>query len=83
MGVCRQRVGQLTGKRPDRSPARQACEPRLLTMRDFFSGQEREEVAIGPAPTLGAIDQLTPEASRIRQMQPIEEGRRARCQRRS
>ena len=53
--------------------ARQSREARLLPMGDLLGGEQREEIAIGPALALGALDQIAPDASRIREMQPFEE----------
>ena len=54
--------------------ARESREPRLLAMRDFLGGQQRQEIPIRPALALGAVDEVAPDASRIRQVQPFEEG---------
>ena len=49
------------------------AEPRLLAMRDLFGDQQREEVAIGPRLALGALHEIAPDASRIGEVQPLEE----------
>ena len=50
------------------------AEPRLLPMRDLFGDEQREEVAIGPALPLGALHEVAPDAPRIGEVQPLEEG---------
>ncbi|MEO7270933.1 MAG: hypothetical protein ABI211_02900, partial [Vicinamibacterales bacterium] len=51
----------------------QAGEPRLLPVGDLFRHEQGQEVAIGPSLPLRALDQVTPHASRIREVQPLEE----------
>src|SRR5262245_64885810 len=51
----------------------QARESRLLTMRDLLRGEQREKIAVRPRFALGALDELPPDAARIREMQPLEE----------
>src|SRR5262245_51304611 len=43
-------------------------------MRDFFGGEQREEITIRPALTFRALDQVAPHAARIREVESFEEG---------
>ena len=60
-------------KRKVRAP-RQPPEPRLLPMGDLLGDQQREEIAIGPRLPLGALHEVAPDAPRIGEVQPLEEG---------
>ena len=47
---------------------REARQPRLLPMRDLFGHEHGEKVAIGPRLTLGALDEIAPDAPGIGEM---------------
>ena len=52
---------------------REARQTGLLAVRDLFRRQECEEIAVRPRFALGAVDELPPDAARIREMQAFEE----------
>ena len=54
-------------------PSDQPSEPRLLPVGDLFGHEQREEVAIGPGLSFGALDQIALHPSRIGEVQPLEE----------
>ena len=64
----------------DRLQKRKMCaacqprEPRLLSMRDLFGGEQRQEIAVGPRLPLRALDQVAPHTPGVCQMQSFEEG---------
>ena len=58
----------------EQDATREARQARLLAVRDLLGREEREEIPIRPGFPLGAVDELPPDAARIREVQAFEEG---------
>ena len=52
---------------------RNAAETRLLALRNFFCHEQREQVRIGPFFLFGAHQQVAPHATRVGEMQTLEQ----------
>ncbi len=62
--------------RLEKRKVRTAREPRqsgLLPVGDLLGGEHREEIAVGPGFALGALHEVSPDASGIGEMQAFEE----------
>src|SRR5262249_16978813 len=52
---------------------RESPDPRLLTVRDFLSDEDREEVTTAPCLLLGASDHVAPVAARVGEVKALEQ----------
>src|SRR5206468_3603303 len=51
---------------------REAPQPRLLALSDFFGDEQGQEVPIGPLLLLGSLHELRPDLACVGEVEPLE-----------